>query len=131
MRRVNSGIEFARKRIPKREVTVLQREVDAIRNLGHKGSHKNIISILNHGELSLGYYYIDMELCDYDLRHFISSDELQFLSKVKRWQANDDLIWHIVEDISCGVAFVHSQDCIHRDLKSDNSMTQSMDKSLS
>jgi serine/threonine protein kinase len=111
---------------------VLQREVDAIRNLGYKGSHKNIISILNHGEFSLEYYYIDMELCNYDLRRFIySTEQIQFLSEVKRSQAKDDSIWHIVEDISCGVAFVHSQDCVHRDLKPDNSTIVSMNKSLS
>ena len=118
MRRL-SGTRFARKLISISEVTVLQREVEASGNLG---CHKNIIAILAHGEFSMQYHYIDMELCDFDLHRFIYTTSEDDVMNLPSSRQKDDKIWHIVEDISCGVAFIHSQDCIHRDLKPHNSI---------
>ena len=89
---------FARKFIPTSEVTVLHRELDAINNLW---SHRNIIAILEHGEFPPQHHYIDMEFCDIDLRSFIEG------MNPSPSRLQDDKIWHIVEDISCGVAFIH------------------------
>ena len=120
MRRL-SGTKFARKLISISEHTVLQREVEASGNLG---SHKNIVAILGHGKFSLQYHYIDMELCDFDLQHFIYTTVADDVMNSPCSRHKDDKIWHIVEDISCGVAFIHSRDCIHRDLKPHNSIDQ-------
>lgn len=98
---------------------MLQREVEASDTLG---SHKNIVEILAHGEFSVEYYYIDMELCDFDLHCFLYTTAAEDVMNSQGSRQKDDKIWHIVEDVSCGVAYIHSQDCIHRDLKPHNSI---------
>jgi serine/threonine protein kinase len=47
-------------------------EVNAITKLSTSGGHSNIVAILAHGTLpDSNYYYIDMELCDFNLEHYI------------------------------------------------------------
>jgi hypothetical protein len=51
---------------------LLQKEVKAIKRLCGPGAHVNIVQVLDHGPLSnTPYYFIDMELCDFNLHDYI------------------------------------------------------------
>jgi serine/threonine protein kinase len=89
-------------------------------------SHPNIVQVLRLGELKNSpYYFIDMELCDCNLAHYIYQDSSNSESiphfyddaplSVKGLQ-----IWHIMRQIVSGTAFIHSQNEVHRDLKPKN-----------
>jgi len=111
----------------------IKNEIRAVEKLCGK-AHKNLVSILQHGELlnNPKYpYYIDMELCDMNLKDYILySDEA-----VQRYQSGSECselvlpsrsqgpyyIWVIMEQVSCGIAFIHDEGWIHRDVKPANS----------
>jgi serine/threonine protein kinase len=73
-------------------------------------SHKNLVAILGLGKFDSSHYYIDMELCQSDLEQYIQTSNVEI-----------DRIWGIMRDISDGVAFIHSHNEVHRDLKPRNS----------
>jgi serine/threonine-protein kinase/endoribonuclease IRE1 len=87
-------------------------------------SHPNIVHVYRLGELpgSSLYYFIDMELCDVTLENYIRftlpsysiTDQGNPRLKVLR-------IWDIMRQIANGVAFIHSLQEVHRDLKPNNS----------
>ena len=49
----------------------IKNEIRVVEKLCSPGTHKNIVSVLRHGQLSnMPYYFIDMELCDLDLETY-------------------------------------------------------------
>ena len=67
-----------------------------------------------------------MELCDINLDCYIERQrneaiekELSYLAAINSFRM--DQIWDIMQDITNGVAFIHSEKEIHRDLKPHNS----------
>lgn len=127
---------FARK-IIRRFAIIGQRDLDAaIRNearviekLRANGGQKNITQVIRHGWLDEERYFIDMEACIINLEDFISTDVKSVLGPSKyfgRQDANGN--WRclsfqgIMEDITNGLNFIHSQKELHRDLKPTNGM---------
>ena len=103
------------------------RNIDKLRSII---PHKNVIRILQNGCLLsstrplisnvLPVYIIDMELgqlslYDWIRRHYHSTPQI-IPSSAK--------LWSIMTQIASGIAFMHSKNVIHRDLKPDNSTSQ-------
>lgn len=90
--------------------------------------HANIVPILGHGWLPHGcsIYFIDMELCSYDLGVYLrdckigvsellrAGDDTIFFDKFK-------LLMQIMKQIINGLAFLHAFHLVHRDLHPRNS----------
>lgn len=95
--------------------------------------HKNLVNILQHGELSNNPkypYYIDMELCDMNLKDYIHSSVDIFVGQYSSGSPHilpnrskgPLYIWNIMEQVSCGIVFIHDEGCVHRDVKPANSI---------
>ena|ERR1700736_1362851 len=131
--RINRGAEFqvfARKLVSlrvdlKRED--VENEFRATAKLCTPPTHKNIVEVYNHGPLHVAeYYFLDMALCDLNLEDYLKrnvtkeAQKMGYLDDLPQ-RTRAEQIWAIMEDITCGVAFIHSNDEIHRDLKPRNS----------
>jgi serine/threonine protein kinase len=103
-------------------------EIRAIDKLYRDGPNDNLVEISHHGWLpSLSYYYIDMEFCELNLDEYIEGKTPSgFLLENPRVLGAPFLergtwcIWDIMQQISCGVQFIHSCQEVHRDLKPRN-----------
>lgn len=130
---------FARKiirRIGRTTETDIKREASAITSLLKTGGHKNVVKILQHGELNLSgdCYFIDMELCHLTLQEYIAyrrgnlivpfditvpmgpafvRNDCSVLIKIQN-------LWTIVSHIANGLEFMHKNKHVHRDLKPSN-----------
>ena len=124
--------EFARKLIQagatKELDQVVSNEVRALLKFCHPATHSNIITILRHGPLANStYYFIDMELCDFNLNTYIEElwtptpddERLGFLPDEPNRRMR--YVWTIMSQIASGVTHIHSHKVIHRDLKPQNS----------
>lgn len=111
----------------------IEMEVKAIVEISKTGGHLNIVGILGHGPLSNStFYFIDMELCDFNLDDYISGRcsmildhaDIDFqqqpheLSSLSKQQA----IWTVMTHITEGLSFLHGRNFVHRDLKPRNGM---------
>ena len=106
----------------------IKNEARVIAKLCEQGCHPNIVTVLRIGIAKIPCYFIDMELCDINLKdsiyskpdlpviHTISEYVQDGLSSVKEAQK-----WNIIKHIGSRVAFVHSHNEVHRDLKPSNS----------
>lgn len=88
--------------------------------------HRNIVTFLDReGTLPQWGHYFDMELCDCNLHDYIQKQlsHLHHLQESRYFIKPDydlDDVLHIMKDITCGLAFVHSHAEVHRDLKPRN-----------
>jgi serine/threonine protein kinase len=93
------------------------------------GAHNNIIRVYGHGALrSSTYHFIDMELCDFDLKEYIhyrrdptapNRVPTNHVSGIgDAFGATE--VWSIMKQIANGVAYIHSHREAHRDLKPRN-----------
>lgn len=113
----------------------IENEINAIEKLEGIGSHRNIVDILGHGKLGTsGYYFIDMELCDLDLKDYIhgersigndnaitqDSTNVVFVSKDCGLQLKLQNAFTILSHITDGLEFAHEHKLVHRDLKPGN-----------
>ena len=112
----------------------IENEKEAITKLQAIGSHQNIVDILRHGQLDTIYYFIDMELCDLDLKDYLQgnhsigadnasaqhSTNLVFVSKDCGLQLKLQNAFTILSHITTGLEFAHQRKLVHRDLKPGN-----------
>jgi serine/threonine protein kinase len=100
--------------------------VQAIEKLCGPGTHVNIVQVFDHGLLSrYPYYFIDMELCAFNLQDFIhrkspeSSEPIPYLSQLERDDSISQ-IWTIMSQIASAVEYIRRQGRVHRDIKPAN-----------
>lgn len=103
--------------ITRKEITdSIKNEARAIAKLCKPGQHRNIVAVFRQGEVKdTAFYYIDMELCDSNLEIFIRKHGALREAPVTMPQ-----ILEIMVQIVNGVAFIHDQNEVHRDLKPRN-----------
>jgi serine/threonine protein kinase len=89
--------------------------------------HKNIISVFDCGCLLAPCYYIDMELCGYNLEVWIrrqrDHEKAENVASTTTEESRMAQIREIMLDIIGGVIYIHSQKQTHRDLKPRNGIT--------
>jgi serine/threonine protein kinase len=113
---------FARKLIrlsPGYDNRTAKNELRAIAKLGPLG-HPNIITFLDHGTFEdLTYCFIDMELCSMSLDEYNKGNWI-----VARFQKTSREREHRTRLIMChiakGLAFIHENGEVHRDVKPTN-----------
>lgn len=100
---------------------LIKNEARAISKLCAPGAHKNLVAVFRQGEVEdTTMFYYDMELCQRNLEDFIQ----QYCTKEQRITMS--ALWDIMQQIACGVAFIHEQGEVHRDLKPRNSTSSAM-----
>ena len=89
---------------------------------------KNLVTVFDSGAIPGDIAYIDMELCDLDLRHFL---DIKWDSGAWTRKAVATVLGPIEEVISArnimidivkGLAYLHGQRLVHRDVKPSNGM---------
>jgi serine/threonine protein kinase len=106
----------------------IQNELRAVDKLCTPEIHKNVVAVFRHGKLPPYYYYLDMELCDLNLQAYIERKWTSVTEEKMPYFTRGDLgprkrmaqIWDIMEDVTSGIAFIHSLQEIHRDMKPRN-----------
>lgn len=101
----------------RKEITeAIENEARAIAKLCVPGIHPNIVAVLRSGEVKdTALYYIDMELCDWNLEQFI--DQHRPTSEAP---FTIEQLWGIMTHIASGITFIHDEGLVHRDLKPRN-----------
>jgi serine/threonine protein kinase len=123
----------------------IENEVKAITNICASRGHNHVIEFITHGPLPASdYYYIDMELCDFNLDKYIYAPDRSLLFPPRQptfvlslkesllplkpafcEQSNStreqrENVWTIMDHITAGVEFLHGLGFAHRDLKPQN-----------
>jgi serine/threonine protein kinase len=117
--------------IPRLTPKELENETAAIRKICGQKRHTHIVAVLRIGELeNTSYYFIDMELCDLTLHDYIHPTKppdpaasLPIFIKDKPPPIKAQQIWNVMQQITSGLAYIHSLNLAHRDLKPANSKT--------
>jgi serine/threonine protein kinase len=104
----------------------VESEVKAVTALC-KQFHRNVVYISDHGLLDDVTYFIDMDLCDFNLSEFLRGDKVKPDDWFIHWPIEDygDRLFFIVvflQEIANGLYFIHGHDYVHRDLKPENSI---------
>jgi serine/threonine protein kinase len=106
-----------------------QNELRAVAKLCQSFTHENIVTVYDYGILPQGsHYYMDVELCELNLEMLIYRntgddihENLRYMVAELPPRMRTVQIWAIMEDITCGLAYMHNLHEIHRDLKPSNS----------
>jgi len=119
--------------------TDIENEFHVLVSLCEEERHVNIVNVLKQGQLVPdSLFYIDMELCEFNLDDFISrtypanrilnigslesSPKLVDLVDTESGPRDLNTIWTIMADIASGLAYIHRKNCIHRDLNPRNGL---------
>ena len=104
-------------------------EVHAIEILMTPG-HRNLVQVYSHGWLPQDstLYFVDMELCAYDLDNYIYTQTKKIESSRLRRQENSGaqflkqtkVMLQIAAQIATGLGYIHSLREVHRNLKPKN-----------
>jgi len=95
----------------------IKNEMRAVSKLCMAGStHKNIVSVFDYGRLSPFRYFVDMELCDFNLESWIygrwDTADIErlpsYLTAELPARMRIGQVWDVMEDITRAVAFIHS-----------------------
>jgi serine/threonine protein kinase len=85
------------------------------------GAHKHIITVFEFGDFpDSSHAFIDMELCSLNLDQYNQGIRATILVHHSVRNTRVGEIWAIVGQIADGLAFIHQQREIHRDLKPQN-----------
>jgi serine/threonine protein kinase len=144
LRNTATGEVFARKILRLNamlRIEDVENEIRAVNKLcsAAKAQGENIVIVIRHGTLSSSlYYFFDMELCNFNLEHYITvlwqPNNLEKMYSGWKTQSTVDWgsrlmeIWIIMSQIAHGVAFMHRQKEVHRDLKPRNGTAHDLDK---
>jgi len=97
-----------------------------IRNINQLAGadHENIVAVIKHGYLQRSYYFIDMELCDYNLADYMQEQRTR-LNVGHYDDTNSQLIFardafDVARQICTGLEYIHASRAVHRDLKPRN-----------
>lgn len=108
---------------PRNKPDEIEAEVKAISEICN-GKHHNLVRLFDFGVLKNGWFYIDMELCDFTLTNYIYGnkmmDKLPCFDSLKNGSKVQQ-IWDTMMQIANGVRFIHERKYVHRDLKPSNS----------
>jgi serine/threonine protein kinase len=101
-----------------------KKEVENMKILCNK-SHKNIIQYIGDGIIApTSFYYIDMELCDIDLSKYMNGgNNVIGVHGLPSWNKDDPDVFMIVaimQQLLSGLAFMHKENKVHRDLDPTN-----------
>uniref|UniRef100_A0A914V853 non-specific serine/threonine protein kinase n=1 Tax=Plectus sambesii TaxID=2011161 RepID=A0A914V853_9BILA len=111
--RVYKGLYGERKVAVKRvhldSIQVITKELNVLKM---KGSHLNLIDFVDT-EKDAHFHYIVLELCWKTLQEFVEDKELK--RDYHPYDAKS-----ILENLACGVAYLHSAKIVHRDIKPTN-----------
>jgi serine/threonine protein kinase len=99
---------------------------DVVRNV-RTNPHENIVEILKFGWLisSLPFYFIDMELCDFNLGVYVkqisdvTSDREDLGTLASGVSVKN--FWGILAHVMSGLEYMHNKSIVHRALKPSNS----------
>jgi serine/threonine protein kinase len=122
----NKDQSWARKMLhqyPRMKPDDIQAEIKAQKELCC-GEHHNIVRLFESGPMDNGWFYIDMELCEFTLTEYIyyekTNDGLPCFNSLES-KSRVQRIWDTMMQISDGVKFIHDKRYVHRDLKPNNS----------
>ena len=79
-----------------------------------------MVGIYRHAQLG-GWYFIDMEFCNFNLQQYIYKPDILNGMPMLDMQ----MLLKIMRDVSRGLAFIHENKKIHRDIKPQNSTPRS------
>lgn len=109
---------------------IVENEIRVLEKLNASGGRANVVLALHHGWIDNDHFYLDMELCILNLDDFIRGCPHEIVTSPKYWtfpKERDPLacftLWGITKQITKGLAFIHSQAEIHRDLKPQNGIS--------
>ena len=119
----------------------VQNELRAIKKLCQDNSHPNLVSVFGHGQFfdrksQLTFFYIDMELCDFNLHDAIQNRQLLSHTRTDLPTIGDgtraavkdmlsreqelECMMKMLSDLTSGIVFMHGLGEVHRDLKPHN-----------
>src|SRR5271170_2150554 len=100
----------------------IENEVRAVQKLCIS-SHANIVQVFDLGQMKSNskFHYIDMELCDISLGHYMQGKRTGNLVSWDEFRSDLDNLCNINDDVLDGLVFIHSNNEIHRDLSPQNS----------
>jgi len=94
-----------------------------------QNQHPNIVQVFDYGELNpdSAVHFIDMELCDISLGHYLDGQELKDGVSWATVKEQDDVPAHgynILQQILNGLLYIHCVGEVHRDLSPHNGMSK-------